>query len=183
MAADYLISSLQPLDLDGAAPYTLAQFLAACREQLPARVAAAIAAVAGADAPSADSAAVGWSVARQWLDLDTQLRNAIAAERARARGLDAAKWRRPAAGCSLYWANRVAQAFQESDPARRDRQLDLVRWDAAGELTPPAAPLSAAAALTYALRLALVIRRQAISTAAGNAAFDQLAAATKLDLN
>lgn len=175
MAADYLISSLQPLDLDGAAPYAPAHFLAMCRDQLSTVQADAAAAVLDGNPAPTD-----WSVAARWRDLEDQLRNAIAAERARARGQDPARWRRPVDGCSLYWANRVAAAFQEKDPAKRDRQLDQVRWDAAGELTPPAAPLSAAAALTYAIRLGIVLRRQALSAEAGNAVFDGLTAATRI---
>ena len=177
MAADYLVSSLQPLDIDGTAPYTLARFLEMCRDQLTATQSDAIAA---AVLPPDGSAAPKWSVATEWRDLDTQIRNAVAAERAHARGLDPAKWRRPADGCSLFWANRVAACFQEKDPGRRDRLLDLVRWDAAGELTPPASPLSAAAAFTYAIRLAIVIRRQGLSAKSGNEAFDRLTAATKI---
>ena len=161
MAADYLISSLQPLDLDGPAPYTMERFLEMCRDQL------------GPDPFKVHAAA--------WADLDAQLRNAIAAERARARGLDPAKWRHPVTGCSLYWANRVAAAFQENDPAARDRLLDQVYWDAAGELTSPTSPLSAAAALTYAIRLKIVIRRRALSTEAGNAVFDRLTAASRIE--
>lgn len=176
MAADYLISSLQPLVLDGPAPYSMERYLEMCRDQLPTVQADAISAVVGSR-PVAD-----WSVARAWTDLESQLRNAAAAERARARGLDPAKWRHAVDGCSLFWANRVAAAFQEKDPAKRDRLLDQVWWDAAGELTPAAAPLSAAAALTYAIRLSLVIRRRAISADAGNATFDRLTSATKLEL-
>ena len=81
MAADYLISSLQPLDLDGPAPYTMERFLEMCRDQL------------GPDPFKAHAAA--------WADLDAQLRNAIATERARAHGLDPAKWCHPVKGCSL----------------------------------------------------------------------------------
>ena len=176
MAADYLISSLQPLDIDGAAPDAPAHFLAMCRDQLPAVQADALAAILdGRPAPT------DWSVAARWRDLEDQIRNAVAAERARALGQDPARWRHPVDGCSLYWANRVAAAFQEKDPAKRDRQLDQVRWDAAGELVPPAAPLSAAAALAYAVRLAIVLRRQALSPDAGNAVFDRLTAATKIE--
>ena len=176
MAADYLISSLQPLDIDGAAPYAPARFLAMCRAQLsPVQADALAAALDGNPVPT------DWSVAARWRDLEVQIRNAVAAERARARGQDPARWRRPVDGCSLFWANRVAAAFQEKDPAKRDRLLDQVRWDAAGELTPAASPLSAAAALTYAIRLSIVLRRQALSAEAGNAVFDRLTAATKLE--
>ncbi len=176
MAADYFISSLQPLNLDGPAPYPAARFLEMCRDQLGARQANAIADAMGV-APTADATAP----AVAWRDLDTQLRNAVAAERARARGVDPAKWRHDVTGCSLYWAGRVQAAFQEKDPAKRDRLLDQVYWDAAGELTPAAAPLSAAAAYTYGIRLALVLRRQALSPDAGNKVFDDLTAATKLE--
>ena len=148
MAADYLIASLPALSLDGPAPLTLARFLVACREQLGEKTTAGIEA-ALACAPS------GHPVAERWRDLETQLRNASAAERARLAGQDAAKWRRPAEGCALYWTNRVTAAFQEKDPAKRERLLDQVRWDAAGDLTPAASPLSAAAAFTYAAPKAL----------------------------
>ena len=176
MAADYLISSLQPLDIDGAAPYPPARFLAMCRDQLSSVQADALAAVLDGRPVPTD-----WTAAARWRDLEDQIRNAAAAERARAQGQDPARWRHPVAGCSLYWANRVAAAFQEKDPAKRDRQLDQVRWDAAGELVPPAAPLSAAAALAYAVRLAIVLRRQALSADTGNAVFDRLTAATKIE--
>ena len=139
MAADYLISSLQPLDIDWAAPYTPARFHAMCRDQLSSVQADALAAVLDGRPVPTD-----WTAAARWRDLEDQIRNAAAAERARAQGQDPARWRHPVDGCSLYWANRVAAAFQEKDPAKRDRQLDQVRWDAAGELVPPAAPLSAA---------------------------------------
>ncbi len=177
MAADYFISSLQPLNLDGPAPYPAARFLEMCRDQLGARQANAIADAMGV-APTADATAP----AVVWRDLDTQLRNAVAAERARARGVDPAKWRHDVTGCSLYWAGRVQAAFQERDPAKRDRLLDQARWDAAGELVPPAAPLSVAAAYAYGIRLAIAIRRQKLSSDAGNALFDALASASEVAL-
>ena len=179
MAADYLVSSLQPLAIDGAAPCSKAAFLALCRDQLGERHARAIEGVMDGAAPTPEN---DTRCASAWRDLNAQLRNAVAAERARARGADPSKWRRHADGCSLYWAGRVQAAFQEKDPARRDRMLDLVRWDAAGELTPPASPLSAAAAYTYGIRLSIVLRRQALSAEAGNSTFDALTAAAKLEL-
>ena len=191
MAADYLVSSLQPLALDGPPPYTAEQFLGLCRSQLSAADAAAIeallASVPGASASGSAAGNVlgdvpsGHRILARWRDLDAQIRNAIAAERARLHGQDAARWRRPVDGCALFWANRAVAAFQEKDPARRERLLDQVRWDAAGELTPPAAPLSAAAVFTYAIRLGIVLDRAARDTAAGNDVFNRLTAATKIE--
>ena len=108
-----------------------------------------------------------------WSDLDTQLRNALA----EARG--GAKWTRPAAGCALYWKNRVLACFQEKDVFRRDELLDRVWWDAAGELTDVASPLGRGALATYAVRLKIALKRTRISEKDGNAAFDRLTAETR----
>ena len=108
-----------------------------------------------------------------WRDIETQLRNAMAA----ARG--GAKYARPARGCSIHWRDRVAACFQEEDVAKRDEMLDRVWWDAAGELTSPSDPLGKGALATYAVRLRIAERRARISPEAGDAAFDALTAATK----
>ena len=109
----------------------------------------------------------------KWTDLETQLRNAMA----EARGGE--RFSRPADGCSLYWKNRVLACFQEKDVAKRDELLDRVWWDAAGELTPLANPLSAGALATYAVRLEIALKRDGISQEKGNAAFDRLTEETK----
>ena len=151
MSIDYIVSSLQPLAFDGPAPYTWERFA----EMLPAALVAADGAFA---APP------------RWRELETQLRNAMAA----ARGGE--KYRRPTAGCDLYWQNRVTAAFSEKEPLKRETLLDRVWWDAAGELTPVASPLSRGALETYAIRLQIVLRRNRISQEAGNALFDRLTA-------
>lgn len=175
MAADYLVASLQPLTLDGPPPYTAERFIELCRGQLSAVDADGVAAVMGESVSDHPLAA-------RWRDLDAQIRNAMAGERARLHGQDAARWRRPADGCSLYWANRTAAAFQEKDVVRRERLIDQVRWDAAGDLTPPSSPLSVAAVFTYAIRLSIVLRGSARDVAAGNDVFNRLTAASKIDL-
>ena len=117
--------------------------------------------------------AVDPALQRVWDDLETQLRNAMAEAR------NGESRKRPAEGCSLYWKNRVLACFQERDVFKRDELLDRVWWDAAGELTPPAAPLGKGALATYALRLKIALKRTKISPEAGNAAFDRLTAETK----
>ncbi len=118
-----------------------------------------------------------------WADLETQLRNAMAEARLAAHtdATKLARYRREAAGCSLYWRNRVLACFQVQDVLERDEQLDRVWWDAAGELTPPTDPLGKGALATYAIRLKLALKRDAISAAAGSAAFDRLTADTKVE--
>ena len=149
MTTDYTVASLPALAFGASAPISRERFLEAA-PQAPALVAKSA-----------------------WPDLETQLRNAMAA----ARG--GAKYARPASGCSLYWRDRVAACFREEDVALRDEMLDRVWWDAAGELTSPADPLGDGALATYAVRLDVALRRAAISKDAGNAAFDRLTAATR----
>lgn len=151
MTTDYTVASLPALVFGETAPIPRERFLAAA-PQAPAIVAASA-----------------------WPDIETQLRNAMAA----ARG--GAKYAREAKGCSLHWRDRVAACFQEKDVGRRDEMLDRVWWDAAGELTSPADPLGRGALATYAVRLDIALRRSAISKDAGNAAFDRMTAATKTE--
>jgi hypothetical protein len=49
-------------------------------------------------------------------------------------------------------------------------------------LTPPAAPLGKGALATYSIRLKIALKRGGISREAGNAAFDRLTAASKINL-
>lgn len=149
MSVDYIVSSLPTLSFDQPAPMTWEKFVQ----------------IAG-DAES-------FSLPREWSDLETQLRNAVA----EARGGE--KYKRAARGCSLYWKNRVLMCFQERDPMKREDALDRVWWDAAGELTPPTSPLGKGALATYAVRLKIALKRSAVSREAGNAAFDRLTAATR----
>lgn len=147
MSVDYIAASLQPLSFDGPPPYTWEQFMALMPDGFN---------------PDAST---------RWADLETQMRNAMAV----ARGGE--RFCRPASGCDLYWQNRVAAAFQEKDPLRRETALDRVWWDAAGELTPAASPLSSGALETYAIRLRIALKRNAISKDAGDAIFGRLTAA------
>ena len=148
MSIDYIVSSLPTLAFNAPAPLSWEAFVSR-----------------GGVVPPPQE--------REWRDLETQLRNAVA----EARGGE--RFKRPADGCSLYWKNRVLACFQEKDVFRRDELIDRVFWDAAGELTPPASPLGKGALATYAIRLKIALRRSRISTEAGNAAFDRLTAETK----
>ncbi len=110
----------------------------------------------------------------KWREMETALRNAMA----EARGGE--RMKRPEAGCTLYWKNRVLACFQERDIAKREELLDRTWWDAAEELTPLTNPLSAGALATYAVRLEIAIKRDKISQNRGNAVFDRLTEETRL---
>ena len=167
MSIDSIVSSLPTLVFGQPAPMTWEKFVSTAGEEWRGQEAAAL---VGSVRSTGDAAS---SPLRAWADLETQLRNAVA----EARGGE--KYRRSAEGCSLYWKNRVLACFQEKDPLKREEALDRVWWDAAGELTPPAAPLGKGALATYAVRLRIALKWSAVSREAGNAAFDRLTSATR----
>lgn len=150
MPIDYIAASLQPLAFDGPAPYEWDRFLAMMPE--------------GFEVPDA---AAGTGSPR-WRELETQLRNAMAA----ARGGD--RFRRAVSSCELYWQNRITAAFQEKNPLKRATLIDRVWWDAAGELTPVSSPLSKGALETYAVRLKIVLKRNRVSKVDGDAIFGRM---------
>lgn len=165
MAADYLVSSLPPVPFDGPAPLGKEAFDDLVRQQLGD--------TAGNAAPRA---------AARWRDLETQLRNVVCEERAKARGLDAARWKRPADGCDVFWRERAKSAMQEKDAAKRETALDKLYWDAAESLIPPASPLSAAAVFAYGIKLEIARRRAARSQEEGRKVFDSFASAADIVL-
>jgi hypothetical protein len=165
----YLLSSLPMLSLDAAPSVTPDAFLAACREQLGA-----------ADAEAAEALLSGRPLAHAfvaaWTDKETILRNAAARQRARAAGGgEAARWLRPVHGCDKRIEDGVDGAFQESDPLKKEKALDRLRWTLIEELQGYD-PLSVRVIFAYAVKLALATRWASLDTARGQAAFDRLAA-------
>lgn len=163
MSIDYIVSSLPALTFGLPAPLTLEKF---------AETAPEFAALAGAPGKACGPAA---KYAAKWVDVETQLRNAMAVARGGERFV------RHAEGCSLFWRSRVAACFQEKDPLRRDELVDKTWWDAAEELTDVTSPLGAGALATYAVRLGIALRRSKISKSAGTANFEKLTASSKLN--
>jgi hypothetical protein len=170
MSADYLISSLPSVSFDSQPPVTKEYFFSAVETQLSQSDASAVKSVFSGTYSS-------HPLAKKWFDLETQLRNAMATERAKRIEKDPSKWTKPAEGLSVFWTGKIAEAFNEKNPAQREKLLDQVFFAAAEELTPVTSPLSAAAAFTYAVRLKIAIKRASFNEAQGNEVFDKLTAA------
>ena len=106
---------------------------------------AALAMLDGADAPH--------PFVRAWRDADAQVRNAIAAERARKRGLPAAQTPRlDASGCDASISPAIAAAFALPDPLSRERAIAHVRWAILDQLQG-VDPLSENVVLAFAAKL------------------------------
>lgn len=104
-----------------------------------------------------------------WRDRDTQIRNAVARQRAsRIDGADATKYLRPHGGWSCAAEEAVAAAFAETDPLDRQRALLRVRWNALEELAG-LDPFSSSAVLAYAVRLVIAAEYAAFDAEKGAA--------------
>ena len=168
MSLIYLLSSLPLLSLDAPPAVSPEAFAEACRAQLsPSQAAAAEALLRGLPSDHPFVAA--------WLDKDGILRNAVARKRSARRGdaADSERWTRPTQGCDNQIETLVDDAFEETDPLTRERELDKIRWIIADELQGPD-PLSIRAAYAYAIKLAITTRWHALDAERGRAAFDRL---------
>lgn len=140
-------------------------FGALCVEQLDTGLAAAAQEMLGG---AGDGGTIGAAhpFVCAWRDSETQLRNAIAEERARRRKAASRPVPRETRGCDPSLPQRVAAAFAAQDPLSRERAIDHIRWIALGEMQG-VSPFSEAAVLAYAGKLAINARRFAISEEKG----------------
>jgi hypothetical protein len=166
MSLLYLLPSLPMLRFDAAPGITPAKFVETCREQLGAVDAAAAEALLSGQPSDHPFVAL-------WQDKEAILRNAVARERARLAGSDPARWTRPTRGCDSQIESEVEDAFLESDPLNRERELDKVRWLIADELQGPD-PLTVRAVFAYAVKLAIVNRWGGLNAEKGRSTFDAL---------
>jgi len=166
MSTYYLISSLPMLSLDHPPLITAAAFIEACQAQLK-----------SADAEAAEALVRGTPsrhpFVAAWRDKDTLLRNAIAQERARAVGTEAHRWLRPTEGCDLSIGLLVGEAFEETDPLKREYKLDRARWMIIESLQGYD-PMGVNVALGYAIKLTLAWRWANLNADKGREAFEQL---------
>lgn len=170
MSTIYLISALPMLCENTPPPITAERFLAMCGEQLDAPEAAAagqlLAGPGRNDPPAAPF--VG-----RWRDKEAILRNAIAAERARLSGKEAAKWLRPTADCDLKLARMAEAALQERGPLAKEKAVDHALWVAADEMGGPD-PMAIERVYAYAVQLAILTRWQNRSPERGRETFAAL---------
>lgn len=95
--------------------------------------------------------------ASAWLQVDTQLRNAVAVARGERRHEDAGPNLREHSGFDVSIESAVTDAFAKSDPMERERELDRCRWRLLDELTRED-PFGVGALLAYAIRLQIAQR-------------------------
>lgn len=174
MNLEYFISSLPMLLEDQPAKISPEDFATLCGEHLDPALAAAAREMLGV-AGNGGATAAAHPFVRAWRDGETQLRNAIAEERARRRKAASRPDPRETRGCDPSLPQRVSAAFAAQDPLSRERAIDHIRWIALDEMQG-VSPFSEAAVLAYAGKLALNARRFAVSEDKGMERFKVLTA-------
>jgi hypothetical protein len=106
------------------------------------------------------------SVARQWLDGERQLRNAVARKRATGWGVAVEPYLRDHTGFRVDIEDGVIRAFDAPNPLDRERALDELRWRLLDDLAG-VVPWGFAALFAYARRLHLVDERAGRDTEEG----------------
>jgi hypothetical protein len=166
----FLIASLPLLAFDVKPPMSLDDFLKACEANLSEGDAAVM-----RDLLETNGAGSDHPFALQWLDRETELRNAMARLRARNQKLSADAWLRPQAGAHVDLQTGVTEAFQAPDPLEREKALDLLRWRILDELAG-LNPFSLEAVFSYGLKLRIVRRWADFNRDAGAALLEKAAA-------
>ncbi len=146
MNLDYFISSL-PLLLEGqSAKTSVDEFRTMASEGLSGKLKEAVLALL-------DGGASSHPFVVAWRDLDGQVRNAIAFERAKRRGISPSET--PKADVSGFNASiipAVTAAFAEADPLKREVAIAHLRWTLLDELQG-VQPLSENVVLAFAVKL------------------------------
>jgi len=162
----YLLPSLPRLQLGAPAPISRGELARRCRELLPEEDAREVATALDGQIDALRSLA-----GRAWFDRETQLRNAVARRRAQALDTPPAPHLRRHGGYRVDVDAAVEAAFAESDPLRRERALDELRWRLLGELEA-IDRWGLPAVLAYGFRLLLAERWAGFDTETGWAAVE-----------
>ncbi len=147
----YLASSLPPVTMDEEPRMSLSDFVELCDDHLVARDSLALRAVLE------DGVACDHPTVSKWREKETQLRNTIAKARAHHRKLDPSPYVREHEDFDTAIELAVDEAFATGSPLGREKALDACRWSLIEEIEGYNA-FSAAAVLSYALKLRLAIR-------------------------
>lgn len=164
----YLVASLPQLRMGDPAPMSVESFRALCREHLSPADFSALESVLDetGEIPCEHPFAVAWRNAGR------QIRNAVARQRGARLRRDASPYIRPHDGFDVWVETSVAEAFQRPDPLERQRAIERVAWDLAGELAA-GEPFGSAVVLAYGLRLRQVERWAAMDGTAGMAVVNE----------
>lgn len=168
----YLVASLPSLRMEDPPPITLDLFRSLCGKHLSE---ADLTAMESALDEAGRTPAAHPFVAA-WRNTCTQIRNAVARQRATRLQRDVTPCLRPHEGFDVWIESAVSEAFQRPNPLERQRALDRLLWERAGEISA-GDPFAPAAVFAYAVRLQIAERWAAMNDDSGMQAVNARTAA------
>lgn len=162
MAYFYLVSSLPLLKLGEEPPVSSEEFFRSCDGVLSESDYADMRCILEGRLDDATSDFV-----QKWRDMDTQLRNMLARERAADRKLDPSPYIKSHNGYEIVMDQAAEQAMSMDNPLDRELFLDRTRWHQLDELALDD-DFGAGAVFAFALKLKIVERWAAMDTDTGN---------------
>ncbi len=100
----------------------------------------------------------GCPICKTWLDLETQLRNAVARHRGQRLGVDFKEYLQPHDGFSGEIEQLATDAFTRNDPLEIEEEIDRARWQLADGLALGKDPFCFEKVLAYGIQLKIVER-------------------------
>jgi hypothetical protein len=164
----YLVASLPPLKMEEPAPLSMDAFRALCREHLREDHMAAMDAVLD----ECEELPVLHPFVQEWRNTRRQVLNAVARQRATRLQRDPAPFLRRHDGFDVWIELGVSDAFQRPNPLERQRTIDRLLWERAGEAAA-GNPFGESALFAYAIRLGLALRWSAMVEEAGARTLDE----------
>jgi hypothetical protein len=159
----YLVASLPTLVLGDAAPLTLDEFRSMCEASLSEEDLRELECVLAGRFEDGVS-----TFCRDWLAVETQLRNALVRVRATQHGVDPSAYLHEHAGYEMAIEKAVTDAYTKPNPQERELSLDRFRWKRVDDLAQEEL-FGLPAVLAYALHLVLVQRWTAMDLEKGQA--------------
>lgn len=164
MAFYYLIASLPAIAIEGPVPIDRDRFMAAC---LPAVSDAALIDIGLILEGREREAAHAWIC--EWVNRDTQLRNALVRLRAAKTDVDEGPYLKKHEGFEVFLEKSAAEIMGKANPLERELALDRLRWKMAEDMAV-FDTFGLPAVFSYALRLRLALRWSGLSEDKGRKA-------------
>ena len=164
----YLVASLPTLVFGDPPPFPPDTYLGRCADFLKPHDRRELALVLAGRASEGST-----EISRRWSGSDTQLRNAVARQRAARWNVEAGPHQRSHPGYSTYVEKAATDAFAKATPLEREMELDRFRWALLDDLARTE-PFGLPAVIAYGLKLRMAGRWAALTEAAGRGRLDEL---------
>lgn len=152
MAYYALVASLPHLKIGDEPPFSTEEYVQQCAQSVTPREHRILEHIL-LDMHEGDSC----PICKQWSNIETQLRNAVARHRGQKLGVDFKDYLQPHDGYSGEIEQLVTDAFTRNDPLELEEELDRARWQLAEELIGED-PFSFMKVVAYGIQLRITER-------------------------